>query len=232
MDLWKGLVDRRCYFCSSRESTRAGLCLKCVEGLKQRFDKVPPLCPGCSQPLLTSLLGDCPFCSRLPLELAGLYSLSYFWGTMQELLSLYKGGRLLELRHFFADLLAEALQILPWGDSPIVPVPPRRGKIWEKGWDQVDLLAKGLRRRGFPIINCLERLDRVPQKALTLEERRRHMGENLRIRRDRKNPLKGAKRVILLDDVFTSGATLGASAGILKVLEEREVYGLVLASVL
>ena len=81
------------------------------------------------------------------------------------------------------------------------------------------------------VFDCLKRIDRVQQKSLDYDERSRHMEKSLVFRKKIKFPA-GTERVIVLDDIFTSGATLGAAASLLKTRFACEINGVVLCFVL
>ena len=105
----------------------------------------------------------------------------------------------------------------------LVPVPPRPGKVKKQGWDQIDFLAKRLKKSGsFPVSRCLKRLPSQSQKELNREER----GSNLkgRILCVKAPP----ETVILFDDVITTGATIDACAEALLQGGAKKVYAICL----
>ncbi len=134
-----------------------------------------------------------------------------FRGKAGALIAAYKLGKRPSLAPFFADLL-EPLIRQRWPDHAIVPVPPRPGVRRERGWDQVELVARSLGRRGFDVVPCLERGASLEQKTLGLEERRRNACKAYRLG----TRIAAPCRALLLDDVFTSGATASACARALK----------------
>ena len=108
-----------------------------------------------------------------------------------------------------------------------VPLHPRR--LRERGYNQSGLLAGELSKRiGMPVIeDCLVRVKEAqPQvRAADVEERRRNVVDAFVCRDER---VKG-KRIILIDDVCTSGATLDSCAAALKNNGAASVWGLTLA---
>jgi len=111
----------------------------------------------------------------------------------------------------------------------LVPIPLHLRRLRERGYNQSSLLARELGKLiVLPVIDdSLRRLkDSLPQaRTTTVEERRRNVARAFACRDEK---LSG-RRVILIDDVCTSGATLEACAKALKVAGAVSVWGLTLA---
>jgi predicted amidophosphoribosyltransferase len=138
------------------------------------------------------------------------------------------------LRFYYAKRIHEVLLGLKdCQNTFIVPVPPRKGKLRRQGWDQISLLARTLNiSYGYKITPVLTRLDSVQQKYLSLDERRHHLVHSMKTVKKAARRLEGAGRLILLDDVLTSGATLSACVSLLKDCSPAPVMGMVLCAVL
>lgn len=111
----------------------------------------------------------------------------------------------------------------------IVPVPLHPTKLRERGYNQSLLLAREVSRRsGFPLIDDgLRRVKRTKsQTKLTFEERVENVKGAFKV--GSKERIEG-KRLILVDDVFTTGSTLNSCAEALINGGAKEVYGLTLA---
>lgn len=130
---------------------------------------------------------------------------------------------------YLAGFLAEYLErnSLPGEALLCVPLHPRR--LRDRGYNQSRLLASEVGKcTGLPLIeDCLVRVKQVqPQvRATGVEERRRNVADAFVCRDER---IKG-KRIILIDDVCTSGATLESCATALKEGGAASVWGLTLA---
>ena len=123
---------------------------------------------------------------------------------------------------FFASLINQVLKKM--GETVIVPVPPRKGKIRKNGWDQIDELCSFLTKRyGFKLLKILERNTKEQQKKLTRAERLEHIKTAYSLCSP-KNLQKALKpfhgrlptSVCLIDDVCTTGSTIESCAEILK----------------
>jgi ComF family protein len=97
----------------------------------------------------------------------------------------------------------------------IVPVPLHWRRRWNRGFNQAELLAREVsRHRRIPLLNALRRSKATANQAgLTSAGRRRNIAGAFQSRAG--VDLHG-KRVLLIDDVFTTGATAGACARALK----------------
>jgi predicted amidophosphoribosyltransferase len=172
-------------------------------------------------------------------------SLFPYSGPYRDLLSAFKFGKRRALGNFLAERLLEGLAYLPDGGAGMVltPVPPRPGKLKAGGWDQIACLAAILERtrraetwriamrctsaQGAnlcipPVYRCLKRLASRSQKELGGEARKTNLKGKLCCTRE------VPCRVIVFDDVITTGSTLDACATALKAGGAEAVYGLCL----
>lgn len=231
MDILSQLENRRCYLCGAADDGRSGLCPDCQKAVIHSSQKKGLLCPGCSQPQLMGEPESCPFCKSYS-GMEHIYSISYFSSYMKELLTLYKSGQRPGFRYFFGSLVYDYLREKELLNVCIVPIPPRRGKMRSQGWDQVDLLCRTLSSEyGLTILRILEREDQVQQKTLNFEERKKHMKNVLRLNRGR-TQLCRYEKILLIDDILTSGATISAARELLTQDFRGELLSLVLCSVL
>jgi ComF family protein len=147
------------------------------------------------------------------------------------LIAAYKGQGRRSLAAFFAERLLRAYHVRYEG-LPLVPVPCRKASLRKRGFDHIALLCKEMKRRArlevLPLL--LRRGQGREQKTLNREER----GKNLRgLIVPAKRALARLKdvppEVILLDDVFTTGATAGECAETLKSLGIQKVRVLTIA---
>ncbi|MDR1747578.1 MAG: ComF family protein [Spirochaetaceae bacterium] len=201
------------------------LCGRCF-GKIQRPAPVNVRCGICGCQLISekNLCMECR--KRNPYaHLKRAYPLFSYQGWGRELLSAWKGGEKRSLSPLLAAILAEAAEEVFPG-IPIVPVPPRPGKIREKGWDQVAELSALIEKRfRYPVLRLLRRTGAVQQKQLNREERLSNLKTAFRFC----PPKRGSPvpdTALLLDDVITTGATLDACASVLAENGVAAVYGI------
>ena len=123
-----------------------------------------------------------------------------------------------------ADLFAEKLK-RSYGGLTVVPVPPRRGL--PRNSDHIGCVCRYLKRRhSIRVFRCLKRSGGVPQKGLGYEERLVNLEKQfLLIER----PENLSSEIVLIDDVFTTGATADECSRRLKDGGFRVVHVLTFA---
>lgn len=130
----------------------------------------------------------------------------------------------------FGELMAQRAQRLHGLVDIVVPVPLHPRRVVERGFDQAALLA-GPTARGLSIAHVPRALTRVretpPQASLDREARAANVAAAFRCPQPRR--IEG-RRVLLVDDVRTTGATLASCAEALGRAGARSVVALVLAS--
>jgi len=119
-----------------------------------------------------------------------------------------------------AETIARFMQRhLDPADEPILaPVPLHRWRIWRRGYNQAALIADALARRaGLEArLDLVERVKATPVlRGMSPRERKEAVRGAFRINPKRKAAIKG-RAIVLVDDVYTSGATANACARILR----------------
>jgi len=182
-----------------------------------------------------------PFVNRFPLDETGrcalcrlclqgfdaVYSYGSYEGTLRELVHLFNYGGVRPLAGTFGKFLVQALPRETAFDV-IVPMPLHWFKKWQRGFNQSDLLAREISKKwGVPVRTVVRRQKATrPQAGLTNSKRRANMSGAFKIPRGRS--LAGI-RVLLVDDVVTTGATASACARVLKRAGAAHVAFLALA---
>jgi len=193
-----------------------------------------PVCEGClsaPQPLTAEhFCTACrtPFQNRFPLDEQGLcalcrlglrgfdaaYSAGAYEGVLRELVHLFKYGRVKSLARPLGERLALAIPREARFEV-IVPVPLHWRRRLTRGFNQARLLARAVARRyAVPVASVLRRRRRTDSQAgLTHAQRRANVSGAFAVRRPEQ--VRG-RRVLLVDDVMTTGATAAACAVALK----------------
>ena len=188
---------------------------------------MPPVCPRCGRPQSSGV--TCPDCVRWQAAIDGIRSPFRFEGVMREAIHQLKYQNLRALAVPLAGMLGEYLDASPLDVDVLVPVPLHRKRLRERGYNQARLLAQELGKLMYiPVLDdILVRLKHTPPqaRAATIEERTHNIADAFACRDNR---LRG-RRVLLLDDVATSGTTLDACAAVLKANGAAAVWGLAMA---
>jgi ComF family protein len=151
-------------------------------------------------------------------------------GIARAAILLVKHGRRLSLLRHLARLLAESapqyLSLRDW--DGLVPVPLYWVRRWRRGFNQAEVLARAVgRRHGLPVLGrTLSRVRATPFQSGDFEARRRNVRDAFAVRRE-----VAGRRLLLVDDVFTTGATANACAVVLLHAGAAEVGVLTLARV-
>jgi ComF family protein len=201
-------------------------CLHSVTPLESSFS-----CAGCRTPFLNSRPLDenglCLLCSTGINRFEAAYSYGIYEGELRELIHLLKFQRVESLAKPLGRLL---LRSLPTGEAfdAIVPVPLHWRRRFSRGFNQAQLLSRVLAHSlHIPVRPALRRVRFTgTQSSLTGIARRRNVRGAFQIRSSQN--IAGAS-VLLVDDVFTTGATANACAAELKAAGARRVTVLTVA---
>jgi ComF family protein len=148
-------------------------------------------------------------------------------GSLREMIHLFKYGRVKPLGVRLGNLMWSALPVDEAFDI-VVPVPLHWRRSWTRGFNQAEILARYIaRRRGIKLVRALTRRRATGSQAtLSNPKRRLNVSGAFRSR----GPVAGL-RVLLVDDVMTTGATASACALTLKRAGAKHVTLLTLARV-
>jgi ComF family protein len=220
------LYPTACQLCNSARATAADgyVCTDCFR--RVRFVK-PPFCERCGLPFegdITTAF-ECANCREMDLHFSSARSAVIAKDVVLEVIHRYKYSRALWFEPFLAGLLtsaaAEELTRARW--DAIVPVPLHPTKEREREFNQARRIAARLSRAtGIPLHDrWLRRIEPTrTQTLLTRAERAANVRKAFAITPGLR--LNG-ERIVVLDDVFTTGATTSACARALKAAGAGDV---------
>lgn len=193
---------KRCAICGFRGEWVCRVCLETPALFKQ------PWCSRCGVPILHPCR-----CYLVPVMIDQLRSAGPYDGWLRQSVHLIKyQGESSRVDHL-AEIVRPVLQDI---DDPgaLVPVPLHKQRIRERGFNQSALLAQALSAlSGLELWDGLLRVRDTPhQVGLSASERALNVAGAFEIR---EMPVGIPKRVVLVDDVFTTGATIEACADVL-----------------
>lgn len=172
-----------------------------------------PLCQVCGRPLpggRYSLADTCSSCRSDPPDFDMARAWGPYQGGLRELLRAFKYQNMRPLAGPLSGLLEQVLnQQLPCRFDWIVPVPLHKKRLAERGYDQAGLLSRQLSARtGIPTLQCSLRSKATqPQHGLSANQRKLNTAGAFAVKKGA--GLEGC-RILVLDDVFTTGATVSS----------------------
>ncbi len=204
-----------------------GLCKDCKEAFKYLKQ---PICGACGR----TMSEDgylCDECKKIKHYFKRNVSVFEYRGDIKESIYRFKYGNMRCYAEFFG---AEAVKkygklLKTWKIDAIVPVPMYKGKQRKRGYNQAEEFALALGRASG--INVDSKLlirskDTVPMKTLSKQQRYENLKKAFVVNKKRQK----YKRVLVVDDIFTTGSTIDACAKVLRQNGVEIVYGLCIAS--
>ncbi len=155
----------------------------------------------------------------------------YYEGSVRKSLLRYKFYNARSFAHAYGRLLAmKLLREYPEGFDCITWIPVSSLRKIRRGYDQVELLAKATARElGMTAVPLLKKVrHNRPQSGITGPEKRR--ANVLGAYRETDREAIAGKRILLLDDILTTGATAGEAARVLLTAGAKEVHCAVIAA--
>lgn len=240
------LFPAPCLICAQTLTTasRIPICEPCL----QELEPVPePLCGCCGRPLFASIAPAaraesaaaphtelcCRLCRAHFYAFDGARSFAVYNRALSEAILLLKYEQVVPLADWFGARLAQiAIQAgRDWQADVVVPVPLHRDRRRERGYNQAELIARSVARRlDLPFSSRLLIRTRPRPPRLVLSR-----AEHWKSVRGAYATSDGVKidnrRVLLVDDVLTTGATLDSCSRALKKAGASAVFGLTVGRV-
>lgn len=214
-----------CEGCGASVEAAEYLCAEC----QARAPRIlSPFCQKCAEPFPGAITGPfaCGNCANQTLHFDAAVAGYRARGVVRRLIHEFKYQQRIYLRHIVGDWLAAVLddpRIDPARFDVIIPVPLHPAKQRERGFNQAALLARSMSvRTALPVDLALERVRFTKtQTAFDRAERMENLHNAFRLRRSRDVQ---DLRVLLVDDVLTTGSTLSECARVLKGAGASYVY--------
>ena len=229
-----------CRICAQMLDTgnRIPFCHACVAALSLTLPE--PLCARCGRPIVSSAVMTgitsplCHLCRLGAYDFDFVRSFGAYTSPMARAILMLKYGEITPLGGWFAKRLARVAARFAgeFAVDVVVPVPLHASRLRERGYNQAELIAR-------PLARILD----IPFRSYLLV-RTRPRPDKLRLtRRERWETVRGAYatregaqvdklRVLLVDDVLTTGATLDACSRALRGAGAVRVVGLTVARAL
>ena len=203
------------------------LCPSCAALIKPLH---PPLCQKCCTPLLTNTF--CRRCSSQPLHLNGLRIASNYTEPLRSYIHMFKYNGNRRLGTPLGALLAQAYKVHRMEADCIIPVPLHPERERERGYNQSQILALACAAQlNLPVHTTLLQRTRPTssQVHLSWQDRQQNVRAAFQYDSARAEQEIAHRRIVLVDDVCTTGSTLSACAAPLFQAGASEVWGLALA---
>ncbi|MBQ3241292.1 MAG: ComF family protein [Akkermansia sp.] len=220
------LYPNTCELCG--ELSGATICPACLAGL----ERVPrPICLYCGAPTYGLETGTdrCRCCRVFPRVYDFARAALMRTPVTTELVHAFKYARASHLCVALAPLLANVWEQTPelreHGDWVLVPVPVERGRLMRRGYNQAEELARALGKlRGLRMLQLLQRVgtEYTSQTRLSARERQLNARQAYRLI---PGITEAPPHLLLVDDVYTTGATARACAAALRRLSGVQKIG-------
>lgn len=206
----------RCPLCGEGLAVQTGLCAACWNELAIPGE---PACVSCQRPFGEGAAAGtiCAPCLANPPKHDGIAAGTLYTDASRRLVLAFKRGNRIALAPLLARLIAARLPVVD-ASWLVVPVPLHRWRIWRRGFNQSALLAREIARTKHAqlVVDALVRRKATPTLGgLGRAARARALSGAIALNPRQAARIKGA-RIVLVDDVLTSGATSDASVGALK----------------
>ncbi len=199
------------------------LCRECRSKISPAEEK----CPRCSGRVFR---GECGICSDREFYLAKNITLTDYSGVMKSIMLNLKFHHRKSLAHHLGEIGSLGLIDSGLDFDIITYVPMNRKKQWKRGFNQSRLISKNVSKKlKKPFLQLLkENFRSITQKDLGYRERFINvLGRYSPVNRSR---IQGRK-ILIIDDIFTTGATLNECARVLMDSGAKGVFSLTIARV-
>lgn len=213
----------RCPVC---ERLTGGRRIRCCPICEEKLPYIPePRCLKCGKAVTAEETEYCMDCTKQQHVFTRGIALWSFDRSVRRVVYRFKYKNRREYAEYFAREIVKCYgrQIKSWNAEALVPVPIHRKRYKKRGFNQAELLAKEIGRYMKLEVHT-EIISRIrntrPQKELNNKERQKNLKSAFKINQ---NSVK-LKKVIVVDDIYTTGATVDVMTELLLQTEITHVY--------
>lgn len=216
------LYPSRCPVCHGIRKGKGNICPDCRKKLHYITE---PKCKKCGKQLENAEQEYCCDCLRFPHAFDRGGAVFTYDDIMRSSISMFKYHNRREYAGFYAAEMYRHDRYLIERLAPdvILPVPVHWKKKRKRGFNQAELVAKELGKlTGISVDTkyLVRKEATTPQKELTRIQRKQNLKEAFELRAKR----KCYERVLLIDDIYTTGATMDAISEILRENQTKIIY--------
>lgn len=226
--LFKYLVDficpPSCPICGELVATHGSLCAKCWSAFNWISN---PKCYKCGYPFPANLdLGEkpmCPHCANGECELDFVRSACVYDDVSKNIMLPFKHASMLKYKQLMSNAMINCLNDLNLNVDVVIPVPLANKRLFKRGYNQATLIARPIAKHFNAVLNvdCLSRKYRPDMGHKTTKQRR----ENIRgVFKVKNSDIIKNKKILIVDDVMTSGATFYELNRVLRNAGASAVY--------
>jgi competence protein ComFC len=217
-------TNYKCVICEREifNNPKYSICPDCKLEFNRSF------CQKCGT-AMDNMSDYCQDCKEYKPHYAAARSVLVYEGNAQKLIRDYKYGAIKYLSEPLGQLMSDYFSNLNWKTDLIVPAPMSRERLKERGFNQSLLLAQAVaKNHNIPLKDdILIKIKNTPYQARLTRKERFEQVKGAFVAQENAD-LKN-KKILLIDDVMTTGATCDELSRILLKHKAREVYVLVLA---
>lgn len=205
-----------CPFCEERE--QQGLLCKPCNAELDSLRITGPICIVCGLPFASQAASDhtCGKCLKQPMPFVEARSVFKYSGNLREAIHSFKYSQRFILARPFGRMLSDSAASFSGKPDIAVPVPLHKKRLRTRGFNQSLLLARVISKSlsiGLDYLTLRRTRETAPQIELSTDERQKNVAGAFEV--ENPSAFKG-RNVLLVDDVFTTGATVKECAKVLK----------------
>lgn len=188
-----------------------------------------PTCFSCGKPIASAEKELCYDCRVFPKSFRGGCALFLYESHTRPLMSAFKYQNRRILADFFTEEIASELceRLALWAIDAVVPVPIHKNKRKKRGYNQAELLSARIALLlGLPHLSQLliRVVDTLPQKQFSPQARLSNLTKAFQVSPHFLKKKSMPSTVLLVDDIYTTGATMEACTRVLKEAGVQDVY--------